>query len=114
MEDLAYYDKICNGTIYEFDILSNKASLYATGIRGVTGIDYNNEGKIIGIFTGMKNEGERPIENDRDYLYIVKRDNGMGSQILVEEIIFPLQDLMLKKLMERDSTKFCFSSNVSI
>ena len=44
MEDLAYYDRICNGTIYEFDILSNKASLYATGIRGVTGIDYNNEG----------------------------------------------------------------------
>ncbi len=78
MEDLAYYDRICNGTIYEFDILSNKASLYATGIRGVTGIDYNNEGKIIGIFTGMKNEGERPIENDRDYLYIVEKGQWYG------------------------------------
>jgi hypothetical protein len=71
-------DELGNGAIYEIDTRENKMRLFATGIRGITGMDLNSKGEIIGIFSGMKNEGNRPINRDKDYIYIIEKDVSYG------------------------------------
>ena len=67
-----------NAAIYQIDIRENKMRLFATGIRGITGMDLNSKGEIIGIFSGMKNEGNRPINRDKDYVYKIEKDTTYG------------------------------------
>lgn len=77
-EQLAYDNNIGNAAIYEIDIDKNEVKLYANGIRGINGIDYDSKGNIVAIFTGMKDEGERAVKRDRDYLYYVKKGQWYG------------------------------------
>lgn len=77
-EELAYDNNLGNAAIYQIDINKNEVKLYANGIRGINGIDYDNEGNIIAIFTGMKDEEERAVKRDRDYLYYVKEGQWYG------------------------------------
>jgi len=67
-----------NGALYQIDIKENKMRLYATGIRGITGMDLNSSGDVIGIFSGMKNEGNRPINRDKDYIYKIEKGTSYG------------------------------------
>lgn len=71
-------DELGNGAIYEIDTRKNKMRLFATGIRGITGMDLNSKGELIGIFSGMKNEGNRPINRDKDYIYKIEKDISYG------------------------------------
>lgn len=71
-------EEIYNAAIFEIDIKQNKSNMFATGIRGVTGIDVNSKGEIIAIFSGMKNEGNRPVNRDRDYFYRIEKNTNYG------------------------------------
>lgn len=52
--------------------------LYAWGIRNVTGIDYNSEGKVFFSTSGMEDRGVRPIKGDVDYIYELKENAWYG------------------------------------
>lgn len=69
---------INNGCIYEFNIDNYDLEVFASGIRGVTGMDCNNKGEVFAIFSGMKNEGNRPINRDKDYIYKIEKGKWYG------------------------------------
>ncbi|MBE6049372.1 MAG: hypothetical protein E7214_01585 [Clostridium sp.] len=70
--------KIGNGAIYTLNLKNNEIKLFSSGIRGVTGFGFNSEGNIYGIFSGMKNEGLRPVNRDKDYIYEIKGGRWYG------------------------------------
>lgn len=65
---------ISNGTILSYDFTSGKISTFATGIRNIEGLDFNNEGKIIAIVGGMEDKGSRAVKDDKDYIYEIKEN----------------------------------------
>ncbi|WP_244833142.1 PQQ-dependent sugar dehydrogenase [Clostridium sp. BJN0001] len=65
--------EIANASIYSINLNDNKKELYSYGIRNVKGIDFNSSGEIVCAVEGMNNEGYRPVNNDSDYIYIVKK-----------------------------------------
>lgn len=65
-----------NGAIYI--IKNNKPVLFASGIRGITGIDTDSTGKLYALFSGMRNEGLRPVNRDKDYIYKVEKGGFYG------------------------------------
>ncbi|MVX62160.1 hypothetical protein GKZ28_00405 [Clostridium chromiireducens] len=67
-----------NSCIIEINLNTNKRTLYATGIRNITGWDLDSEGSLIGIVGGMENIGERPINRDFDYLYEIDKGKWYG------------------------------------
>ena len=69
---------ISNGTILSYDFTSGKISTFATGIRNIEGLDFNNEGKIIAIVGGMEDEGSRAVKDDKDYIYEIKENAWYG------------------------------------
>ncbi|MFA6941494.1 MAG: hypothetical protein WCQ54_11060 [Clostridiaceae bacterium] len=58
-----------NSEIVSYDIETGKIEDYATGIRNVTGFDFNSEGNLIAGIGGMEYRGLRPIFGDKDYIY---------------------------------------------
>lgn len=66
-------EKIGNAAVYSLNLKNKKLSLYASGIRGLKGFDYNSKGEITAIFSGMDNEGLRPVERDKDYIYRLQK-----------------------------------------
>lgn len=69
---------IGNASLYSLSLENKGIKLYASGIRGITGMDIDSEDKIIAIFSGMKNEGLRPINRDKDYIYKVIKGKWYG------------------------------------
>ena len=69
---------ISNGTILSYDFTSGKISTFATGIRNIEGLDFNNEGKIIAIVGGMEYKGSRAVKDDKDYIYEIKENAWYG------------------------------------
>ncbi|MGL4106514.1 hypothetical protein [Clostridium sp. LP20] len=67
-----------NGAVYKIDLEKNSVSLFVSGIRGITGLDYDNEGNIVAVFSGMKNEGLRAVNRDRDYIYKLVKGEWYG------------------------------------
>lgn len=70
--------KVGNGAIYTLNLNKNEINLFSSGIRGITGFGFNSEGNMYGIFSGMKNEGLRPINRDKDYIYEIKGGRWYG------------------------------------
>lgn len=64
---------IGNAAIYTLNLKDNKVSLYSTGIRGVKGLAVNSKGEVEAIFSGMKNEGLRAVNRDKDYIYKIEK-----------------------------------------
>ncbi|HEY5561231.1 MAG TPA: hypothetical protein VIK72_05645 [Clostridiaceae bacterium] len=62
-----------NGSIVSYDLALGLGETYAWGIRNITGLDFNSQGKIIAAVGGMENRGLRPIKNDTDYIYKIER-----------------------------------------
>lgn len=62
-----------NSEIITYDIETGKIEDYATGIRNVTGFDFNSEGYIFAGIGGMENRGLRPIFGDSDYIYRIDK-----------------------------------------
>ena len=69
---------ISNGSILCYDFNLSKLSTFATGIRNIEGLDFNNDGEIIAIVGGMEDEGSRPIKDDKDYIYEIKENAWYG------------------------------------
>lgn len=69
---------ISNGTILSYDLSLNKMNTFATGIRNIEGLDFNDEGDIIAIVGGMKDEGSRAVKDDKDYIYKIKENAWYG------------------------------------
>ena len=69
---------ISNGSIISYDLSSGKVSTFATGIRNVEGIDFNNNGNIVAIVGGMEDEGSRAVKDDKDYIYEIKENAWYG------------------------------------
>lgn len=67
-----------NAAVYKLDLKKGGISLFASGIRGIAGFDVNSDGEIISIFSGMKNEGVRPINRDKDYIYKIDENKWYG------------------------------------
>lgn len=67
-----------NASVVQIDLDNNKTSLYACGIRNITGWDIDSENNLIGIIGGMKNIGPRPIQRDSDYLYNIDQGAWYG------------------------------------
>jgi len=67
-----------NGAVYYIDMKNNMVSLYSSGIRGITGFDFNSKNEIMAIFSGMKNEDLRPVNRDKDYIYKVEMSKWYG------------------------------------
>ncbi|MBE6061972.1 MAG: hypothetical protein E7207_00085 [Clostridium butyricum] len=68
-----------NASIVEIDLENNNnVSLYACGIRNVTGWDTDSENNLVGIVGGMENVGERPVERDSDYIYKIDKGTWYG------------------------------------
>jgi hypothetical protein len=101
-----------NGALYYIDMKSDKVYLYSSGIRGITGFDFNSEGEFMAIFSGIKNEGFRPVNRDKDYIYSVEMNKWCGwpdysggdpissPRFKGEEIIQPLIENPPRKLIE--------------
>ena len=70
--------EIGNGAVYRIDLENKSTSLFASGIRGITGLDYDSEGNILAVFSGMKNEGLRAVNRDRDYIYKLAKGEWYG------------------------------------
>lgn len=69
---------INNATVYKLSLVDKSLSRFATGIRGITGIDITNEGKIYAVFSGMLDEGNRPVYRDKDYIYLLEKSHWYG------------------------------------
>ena len=69
---------IGNGTVYNVNLDTGSIKLFAYGIRGVSGIDVNSKNNIMAIFTGMNEEGVRPVKRDKDYIYEIKSNEWYG------------------------------------
>lgn len=72
--------KLANSSIVEIDINnnSNNMSLFACGIRNITGWDIDSDNNLICIVGGMEDTGDRPIKRDFDYLYKIEKNNWYG------------------------------------
>lgn len=70
--------EIGNGAIYKINESDLSYKLFASGIHNVAAMDINSKGEMIAIFSGMKDEGIRPIKGDKDYIYKVKEGNFYG------------------------------------
>ena len=70
--------EVGNAALYEVDLSNGKLKLYSSGIRGITGIDYNSKGELMAIFSGMENKGVRPVNRDSDYIYKVNNGSWYG------------------------------------
>lgn len=71
--------EIGNASIIQIDLENkNKVSLYACGIRNITGWDLDSENELVAIVGGMEDKGSRPIIRDFDYIYKIEKGNWYG------------------------------------
>lgn len=71
-------DKIGNGSVISYDLKDKRTSIYAHGLRNINGWDFDSSGKIKGIVGGMEDVGSRPIKDDKDYIYELKKSAWYG------------------------------------
>lgn len=67
-----------NGTIIIYNLKDKSADTFAWGVRNITGMDINNEGRIFAGVGGMEDRGLRPIKGDSDYIYEIKKNTWYG------------------------------------
>ncbi|MGN0144817.1 MAG: hypothetical protein ACI398_07530 [Clostridium sp.] len=70
--------KIANGSIVEIDPETNGISLFACGIRNITGWSLDSDNNLICIVGGMEDIGSRPVKRDFDYLYKIDKNTWYG------------------------------------
>ncbi|MEG2353509.1 MAG: hypothetical protein RSB70_02580 [Clostridium sp.] len=67
-----------NSSILIYNLNTKAMETYAWGIRNIKGMDFNSEEKLIVSVGGMEDRGLRPIKNDVDYLYDIKKNEWYG------------------------------------
>ncbi|MBU5225063.1 hypothetical protein KQI36_00095 [Clostridium senegalense] len=71
-------EKIGNSTLIMYNLENEQYETFAWGIRNITGLDFSSKGKIYASVGGMEYRGVRPICNDKDYIYEIKKDEWYG------------------------------------
>ncbi len=66
-------EEIGTASIIEFDINSDKYSLFASGIKNVKGYDINSKGEILATVGGIEEGGDRGVIRDTDYIYKITK-----------------------------------------
>jgi len=67
-----------NASIIVYNIKDNSSRTFAWGIRNVTGMDFNSEGKLLAATGGMEKRGIRPVVGDYDYVYEINNNVWYG------------------------------------
>jgi glucose/arabinose dehydrogenase len=67
-----------NSSIMAYNIKNGSSWLYAWGIRNITGIDFNSEGRFFMAVGGMEDRGSRPVKGDSDYVFELKEKTWYG------------------------------------
>lgn len=67
-----------NASILLYNIKTGNSETFAWGIRNVTGMDFNSQGKLFTVVGGMEDRGIRPVKGDSDYIYEIKKGNWYG------------------------------------
>lgn len=67
--DVIKGNKIGNTAIYKVNVKNKKIKLFASGIKNITGMDFNSKNESYMIVQGMLPDGERPVYRDKDYIY---------------------------------------------
>lgn len=67
-----------NASIIIYNLTTKASETYAYGIRNISGMDFNSEGKLIADVGGMEDRGLRPIEGDSDYIYSIEKGKWYG------------------------------------
>lgn len=70
--------KVGNSTLLIYNINTKAYETFAWGIRNINGFDFSSDGKIYATVGGMENRGYRPIYNDSDYIFEIKKNNWYG------------------------------------
>ena len=70
--------EVANSSIIEIDPDTNNISLFACGIRNITGWSLDSENNLICIVGGMEDSGDRPVKRDFDYLYKIEKNKWYG------------------------------------
>lgn len=70
--------EIGNSSVVIFNTSTGDVKTYAWGIRNIKGIDITADGKIYATVGGYEPRGERPVYNDSDYIYEIKKDHWYG------------------------------------
>jgi hypothetical protein len=66
-------NKIGNSIVIIYNINTKAYETFAWGIRNINGLDFSSEGKLYAVVGGMENRGLRPVLNDSDYIYEIKK-----------------------------------------
>lgn len=66
-------NNIGNSTVIIYNLKSKAYETFAWGIRNIKGMDFSSEGKIYATVGGIEERGLRPIYNDTDYIYEIKK-----------------------------------------
>jgi hypothetical protein len=67
-----------NASIIRYNLTSGRYDTFAWGIRNITGLSFNSEGKLVSAVGGMEDRGLRPIKGDVDYIYEIKEGSWYG------------------------------------
>ena len=70
--------EIGNSSVVIFNTSTGDFETYAWGIRNINGIDITDDGKIYATVGGYEPRGDRPVYNDSDYIYEIKKDHWYG------------------------------------
>lgn len=71
-------ENLANSCVIEINLSNDDKSLYACGIRNITGWDLDSNDNLICVVGGMENIGDRPIARDFDYLYKIEKGKWYG------------------------------------
>ncbi|MFT8313615.1 MAG: PQQ-dependent sugar dehydrogenase [Clostridium sp.] len=67
-----------NASVIICNLKTKASETYAYGIRNISGMDFNSEGKLIADVGGMEDRGLRPIKGDSDYIYSIEKGKWYG------------------------------------
>ncbi|SHH56115.1 hypothetical protein SAMN02745196_00782 [Clostridium collagenovorans DSM 3089] len=67
-----------NSSVLIYNLETNAMETYAWGIRNIKGMDFNSEEKLIASVGGIEDRGARPLKNDVDYIYSLKKNVWYG------------------------------------
>jgi hypothetical protein len=70
--------KIGTSSVLIYNLNTKAYETFAWGIRNIKGLDFSSEGKLYATVGGMENRGLRPVSNDFDYIYEIKKNTWHG------------------------------------
>lgn len=67
-----------NGVVFRANSDGSQLEVFASGFRNIYGMGFSPDGRLFGIDQGMDNSGSRPVANDFDPLWLIKKGGWYG------------------------------------